>query len=253
MTLPDVFLELPLAHRALHDRARGCVENSLSAITAAIEAGFGIEIDVQLAADGVAMVFHDRDLDRLTSETGPIRTRRSIDLGRIELSGGGEGIPTLENALDAIDGRTPILIEIKDRDETLNADVGPLERAVAGVLAKYEGPSAVMSFNPHSTAMMARLIPELPRGLVTTRFRRADWPLVSAQRRAALTMIADYERVGACFISHRASDLRSPHVARLKAAGAGVLCWTIRTPEAEAEARRIANNITFEGYRPATG
>ncbi|MEM9524845.1 MAG: phosphodiesterase, partial [Pseudomonadota bacterium] len=109
------------------------------------------------------------------------------------------------------------------------------------------------SFNPCSMAMMARLAPGLPRGLVTDRFRRSDWPLVPARRRSELAAIVDYERVDACFVSHDADDLHSPHVARLKTTGAAVLCWTIRTPAAEAEARHIADNITFEGYMPATG
>ena len=95
VTLPDTFLKLPIAHRALHDRAQGRIENSAQAVKAAVAAGYGIEVDLQLSSDGVPMVFHDEALDRLTEESGPIITRTAADLGRIRLKGSADTIPTL--------------------------------------------------------------------------------------------------------------------------------------------------------------
>ena len=248
--LPAAFLDTPIAHRGLHDRGAGRIENSLSAIRAAVERGFGVELDLQVSADGAAMVFHDARLDRLTGETGEVRARDAAELGEITLTGSSDRIPTLEAVLAEVAGRVPLLLEIKDQDGALGENIGPLEAAVARALTDYAGPVAVMSFNPHSVAEMARLAPDIPRGLVTDPFLAADWPDLPQAVGDALREIGDYDRVGACFISHNATDLAGGPVARLKAAGAAVLCWTVRSAEAEAEARRVAGNITFEGYDP---
>lgn len=248
MSLPQAFLERPIAHRAYHDIAAGRPENSIEAIRAAIEAGYGIEIDVQLTADDEALVFHDYDLARLTGETGAVRARTMADLGRLTLLGGTGAPPTLAAALDLVRGRVPVLVEIKDQAGALGGAVGPLEAAVARTLAGYDGPLAVMSFNPHSMAEMARLAPDVPRGLTTAGFDPDHWPDLPADVRERMRTIADYDGTGASFISHEASDLARPRVAELKSGGAGILCWTIRSAEAERVARRIAHNITFEGY-----
>ncbi len=248
--LPEAFLRRPVAHRALHDRAAGRPENSRAAMRAAIDAGYGIEIDVQPSADGVAMVFHDEALDRLTEETGPIRQRDAKTLGQIALKGGDEGIPTLREGLQLVAGRVPLLVEIKDQDGALGPDVGRLERAVAQDLADYAGPVAVMSFNPHSVAAMLRHAPQVPRGLTTCAFDAWSWRVLSAARRNELRAIPDLARVEASFISHEARDLGAPRVAELKASGLPVLCWTIRSAKEEAAARKVADNITFEGYLP---
>ena len=247
--LPDPFLHLPIAHRGLHDVNAGRAENSRAAIRAAIEAGYGIEIDVQLTRDNKAAVFHDYALERLTSEMGPVARRTLAELGTVQLRGGGEGVPGLQEVLEIVAGQAPLLIEIKDPDGALGPDVGPLEMAVSHALEGYGGPVAVMSFNPHSVAALQTLLPDVPRGLVTCAFKAEDWP-VPGPRRMELADIPDYARVGASFISHDAGDLDAPRVADLKGKGANILCWTIRSPEAEAHARRIAENVTFEGYLP---
>src|SRR6056297_1261202 len=113
--LPPGFLARPIAHRGYHDAAAGRIENSRSAFAAAMEAGYGIELDVQLSRDGVAMVFHDTMLDRLTDETGPVRDRGAAALQDIGLTGSRDTIQTLTQVLRAIDGTVPVLVEIKDQ------------------------------------------------------------------------------------------------------------------------------------------
>jgi glycerophosphoryl diester phosphodiesterase len=247
--LPPDFLRIPIAHRALHDRAQGRPENSLAAVRAAVAAGYGIEVDVQLSSDGVAMVFHDEDLDRLTAETGLLAARTAADLGRIRLTDAEDGIPTLADVLRLVGGRVPLLIEIKDQSGNLGSDVGPLERTVAADLAGYGGPVAVMSFNPHSVAAFADAAPDVPRGITTAAYDPEDWRPLPAATCAHLREIPDFDRLDASFISHEAKDLARPRVADLKSRGAAILCWTIRSREAEAAARAIAHNVTFEGYR----
>ncbi|MEX5727497.1 glycerophosphoryl diester phosphodiesterase [Rhodovulum iodosum] len=249
--LPPAFLAAPIAHRALHDRAAGRPENSLAAVRAAVAAGYGIEIDIQPSADGVPMVFHDADLARLTGAAGAVSARPAAELSELPLLGGDEGIPTLEAVLETVAGRVPILIEIKDQDGALGRDVGALERAVAKVLGDYDGDVALMSFNPHSVIALAEAAPDRPRGLTTCAFEAENWPGLPAATRETLRGIPDYDRAGACFISHRWSDLARPRVAELKAQGAAVLCWTVHDEAEEAQAREVAQNITFEGYAPS--
>ncbi len=248
--LDPAFLDRPIAHRALHDRKAGRPENSRAAIREALARGYGIEVDIQPSADQHAMVFHDYDLGRLTGSRGPVRLRSARELGDVRLKGDTEGIPTLAEVLDLVAGRVPLLIEIKDQDLGLGPDIGPLEEAVARVLAGYPGPVAVMSFNPHVVARMAELLPDVPRGLVTSGFPARKWPLVKAERRRELAAIPDIERVGASFISHDRRDLGRARVREIKDGGLPVLTWTVRSPAEEEEARKVADNITFEGYLP---
>lgn len=249
--LPPAFLRLPIAHRALHNRADRRPENSPAAVRAAVAAGYAIEIDLQLSADGVPMVFHDEELDRLTAAKGPLNAHSAAALGQIPLLDADDGIPTLAEVLALIDGRVPLLIEIKDQTLTMGPTDGRLEAATAKALQGYDGPVACMSFNPHSVAHMARLAPHLPRGLTTSAYDPSDWHPLPAATCDRLRDIPDYDATLSSFISHEATDLHRPRVAELQAQGASILCWTIRSPKAEAEARTIAQNITFESYSAA--
>jgi glycerophosphoryl diester phosphodiesterase len=251
VALPPSLIRIPVAHRALHDRAHGVIENSPAAIRAAVAAGYGIEIDVQLSADGQAIVFHDDQLDRLTAKTGWVRDHTAKALGQMVLTGGTDTIPTLPDVLGIIAGQVPLLIEIKDQSLTMTDTDGRLEAAVAAALRNYTGDVAVMSFNPHSIAHMARLAPDVARGITTSAYDPQDWAPLPPAQCDALREIPDYDRVGASFISHEGRDLARPRVADLKAAGAAILCWTIRSPEDEALARHVAQNVTFERYHAA--
>lgn len=245
--LPDIFLDRPITHRALHDVTDGRPENSRAAIRAAIDKGYGIEIDVQLSQDGAAMVFHDYALERLTPEHGALHLRTAESLRSVPLTGGDETIPDLPEILDLVAGQVPLVIEVKDQDGAMGPDVGPLEVSVAHAVSSYSGPLALMSFNPHSVARLVKLCPDIPCGLVTSAYTPEDWPF-SKEICERLRDIPDFDEIGACFISHEVADLSRPRVAELKAKGVPVLCWTVRSPEEEAEARKVAQNITFEGY-----
>lgn len=249
--LPDGFAARPFAHRGLHDRAAGRVENSASAVRAAVEAGYAVEIDVQLAADGAPVVFHDATLDRLTALRGPVREQTAAELGRTALTGGGDVILPLGDVLGLIAGRVPVLVEVKDQSGNLGRTDGRLDVAVAEAVRGYRGPVAVMSFNPDAVRALSGLAPGVPRGLTTCAFAAKSWRDVPAARRARLAAIADYDEVGASFVSHDWRDLNALRVKALKAAGATILCWTIRSAAEERAALRVADAVTFEGYRPA--
>lgn len=167
------------------------------------------------------------------------------------MGGDGEGIPTLAEVLALVQGRAPLLIELKDQHGQMGTTDGRLERAVTQDLTGYGGAVALMSFNPQMVIAMADLLPDTPRGIVTSAYDAGDpdWGLLRPATRDRLRAIPDYAEARASFISHEWRDLARPRVARLQAEGADVLCWTIRNDSDERDARKIAQNITFEGYR----
>lgn len=245
--LSDAFLRAPIAHRGYHGGAGGA-ENSREAIARAVAKGYGIELDLQLSADGQAMVFHDETLARMTGKTGRVIEKSAAELGALQLIGGHSGIPTLAQVLAQVSGDVPLLLEVKDQSGVLGPCDGRLEQEVAALLGTYGGPAAVMSFNPNSVAYLAKLAPGVPRGLTTDDFSSKGWPDVPKERLAYLRRLDQLQELGACFISHDHSDLKGPSVTKARAAGLAVLCWTIETVDQENRARQMADNITFEGY-----
>lgn len=201
------------AHRGLH--GADAVENSPTAFARAIEAGLGIECDVQLSADGRAMVFHDFELERLTEERGPVSGRSSDELSRIALTGSRDTIPTLRQLLDQIGGRVPLLIEIKTRR---NAPIRELSGAVLRDLAGYAGPHAVMSFDPRVGHWFARHAPATVRGLV-----------VSEADSGAVACHLSLWRSQPDFLAYDIRDLPSRFAERQRLRGLPLLTWTVRS------------------------
>lgn len=248
--LPRAFIDRPLAHRGLHNAVKGIIENSLNAFDAAIWHDYGIELDVQISRDGIPVVFHDDDLRRLTCEDGYLADRTAAELATISLKDGAETIPTLAVTLGHIAGRVPVLIEIKDQSVHQRSQLDIAQQVARVVTARPEGEQiAVMSFNPIYIIGLRDLAPGIPRGLTTGPARVfSDLP---EARRAELVNIVHYNAAGASFVSHDREDLDNHRLHKLKAKGASILCWTIRGPEEEAAARKVADNVTFEGYLPA--
>jgi len=249
-SLPTSLLGEPIVHRGMHDVPNGVQENSRPSFERAIKHGFGIELDLQMSSDGEAMVFHDYALDRLTDESGPIQMRTAAELRKVKLKVGSDPILDLPELLQLVNGKVPLLIELKDQDGGAGPNVGRMERRVAELLANYKGDAVVMSFNPHSMAVMSEIAPDIPRGLTTSDFNAEFWPMLPRKRAEELAKIADFDRVGACFISHDHRLLDANPVTALRTRGVPLLCWTVRSLEQEIKARRLADNITFEGYIP---
>ncbi|WBU61572.1 glycerophosphodiester phosphodiesterase family protein [Paracoccus albus] len=248
MALHPDFIRLPIAHRGLH--SDGVPENSLPAFRAAVEAGYGIELDIQPAADGTPMVFHDYDLMRMCDDEGYISDMDLDDLAKAKLLGTEEKIPTLAETLREIAGRVPLLIEIKDQDGRLGTTIGEVHSRVAALLQNYDGPVAVMSFNPNTVAAFGEAAPNVTRGLTSCAFDKNDWPMLDDETRKKLSELRDFERVGAEFASHDWHDLTNPAVEALRSQGVPVLCWTVRSADEAAEARQRADGITFENFVP---
>ena len=244
------FIDGPITHRTLHDVNAGRPENSYEGLDAAIKHGLAVEIDLQLSSDGIPMVFHDYELDRLTAENGLVSDHNALELQKIQLTGGTQTIPRFDEFLAHTAGRIPVLVELKDQDGALGPALSQLESAACEIMRAYDGPIAVMSFNPHMIARCAMLAPDVPRGIVTDPYMATDWPNVTDDRRNELAQIPHYDLINASFISHNRADLSAPRVAELKSQGATIFCWTVRTAAQEASARKIVDSITFEGYMP---
>jgi glycerophosphoryl diester phosphodiesterase len=240
---PSWLTAQPYAHRGLHDAALGVVENTPSAFRAAIDAGYGIECDVQISADGEAMVHHDFILGRLTRGNSRLDERTAADLKSIEYFATADRMPTLGELCDFVAGRVPMLVEIKSR---FDGDTR-LALRTAEVLSGYRGPAATMSFDPAMIAAVREAMPKLPRGLVAMK-RDADSPATATSRRAYLGKLFAARPQ---FLAYRVQDLdtRAPRVAR-GLLRLPLLTWTVRTPEQRQAAALHADQMIFEGFRP---
>lgn len=223
------------AHRGLH--GGDTPENSLSAFSAAITAGLGIECDVQQTADGHAVVFHDWELGRLTGDSGPVAARTAADLAQIALAGGKDRIPALPDLLGAVRGRVPLLIEVKTRRER---EVSALCLAVRRDLEGYAGPVAVMGFDPRAVAWFRRHAPHLVRGLVVTEEGARTF-------RGALRRHLALWQARPDFLAYDVRDLPSAFAAAQRRRGLPLLTWTVRTPALRRRAAEHADAPIAEG------
>ena len=252
MVLPEPLLKIPFAHRGYHDVDRGYPENSLSAVQAAIDAGYGIEIDVQLSSDGEAVVFHDEGLSRLTRMHGFVRERSASTLRRIPLLGGnGEGVPLVTEVLDRVNGRVPLLIELKSIDDESYSSVGRLETAIAHTLKSYVGPVGIMSFSRKSIAAMGAAFASVgfdwPLGLTTSASYFDRWLSEDADLNLAAHMRV-FMDLGVSFLGHESSDLGRSVIQLLRAKRMPVLAWTVTSYQDEHAIWPLCDNIIFEGF-----
>ena len=250
MRAPDWLTARPVAHRGLHDRARGIIENMPAAAQAAIDAHFGIECDIQLTADGEAMVHHDDALGRLTEGSGALLGMAAAELKAVRFKDTSERMMSLGDLCTLVAGQVPLVIEVKshfDGDRKLVA-------RMAEVLASYRGPVVGMSFDPEQVLALRELMPRLPRGIIAERsYEAADWPEATPAQRRGMLHLRHAFRTRPHFVAYCVDELPSPApwIAR-HIFGLPLLTWTVRTPKQRARAARHADQMIFEGFRPGT-
>jgi glycerophosphoryl diester phosphodiesterase len=238
----------PVAHRGLHDATAGIVENTPSAFTAAVAANYAIECDIQLSADGEAMVFHDQTLERLTQGNGRLDAMSAAELKRVPFHATGDRMITLGELCELIARRTALFVEIKSR---FDGDLRLVTRA-ADVLKRYPGHAALMSFDPAPIAALRRLAPHLPRGIVAERrYTHPEWSPLPARTKRALAYFQHALQSRPQFIAYSVRDLPSliPRLAR-NLLRLPLLTWTVRTDADRERAAHYADQIIFEGFRP---
>jgi glycerophosphoryl diester phosphodiesterase len=245
---PDWLTARPVAHRGLHDRARGIVENMPGAALAAIEGNFAIECDVQLTADGEVMVHHDDGLGRLTEGSGSLLGSTASVLKEVRFKDTAERMMSLADLCILVRGRVPIIVEVKSH---FDGDRRLVKR-MAEVLKSYTGPVAGMSFDPDQVMGLREAMPKLPRGIVAqSTYTAADWPDATAAQREGMRHLRHALRTRPHFVAYWVNDLpaAAPSIAR-HVFGLPLLTWTVRTTEQRARAARYADQMIFEGFRP---
>ena len=237
----------PIAHRGLHDEAKGVVENCQKAFAAAIAHGFSIECDLELTKDGEAVVFHDDEVDRLLDGKGAVKNFTSAELKQMNYRMGDDRIQTLGELCEQVAGRVAMVIEIKslwDDDYTLT------DRALK-VLASYKGPYALMSFDPSIVAHLADKAPDVGRGITADRVSDAYYDPLPAAKRISMQKFTHLPQTRPHFASFNFAELPFEPITAFRNAGHPVITWTIRS-EAEAKlAVQHSDQITFEKFIPA--
>jgi len=154
-----------IAHRGMFDTEKGVPENTMAAFRLAVENGYGIETDVHLTRDGEVVICHDGNMKRTYGIDMVIEEHTLRELRECRAIGNGERIPLFSEFLALVDGRVPLVIELKGEKKD-----APLAEAVAKYLRNYKGVYCVESFNPFLVRAFAKAMPEVPRGYLTTRF-----------------------------------------------------------------------------------
>jgi len=247
MDAPGWLTAAPIAHRGLHDAAGGIVENTASAVSAAIAAGYAIEVDLQVAADGEAMVFHDETLDRLTDESGLVAARSAEELRQVSMRDTADKIMTLPGLLQLVAGCSALFLEIKSRWDGTAPLAGPVARALQG----YDGDVAVMSFDPVQVAALKKSVPGRSCGLVGARFdSERDRARMGPLTRFRLANLLPALALRPQFVAYDVRALPTLATRAARALGLPLLTWTVRSEAERTVARAHADQIIFEGYRP---
>lgn len=227
--------ERPIAHRGYHDMNRQVWENTLSAFSRAIEAGFAIECDLHYASDGVPVVFHDDDLQRVCNLPGEVRERTSSELGLLSIGGTKDKIPTLKQLLQLCDGKVPLVLELKGRE----GDDEGFAESVLEALEGYKGHVALMSFDHWLLRDLKALEAPYPVGLTA----EGDKPETFFQHDEAM-------HLGLDFISYFYGHLPNPFITAQRQRGIPVITWTVRDEAARKHTFANADQMTFEGFDP---
>ena len=209
------------AHRGYHDNENGIPENSLLSFEQAIAHGYGIELDVQLSSDGVAMVFHDKDLERVCGVSGAPWDYTAAELKELRLFGTEERIPTLAEALELIDGQVPVLVEYKmDKVDTGVCAAGE------ALLKDYEGEYYMQCFHPLALMWYRKNAPEVARGQLMQDYMKQEQHAGDPVYFLLSRMVANVA-TRPDFISYRYSDEVNVSIRICELLGARMLAWTL--------------------------
>ena len=225
-----------IAHRGLF--CEEAPENTVAAFLRAANNGYAVELDVRRLDDGTLIVFHDETLGRMTNRDGYVSTLKKENLADLFVGKSKEKIPTLQEALDAIGGKVPVLIDVKSKGAT-----GAIENALIEILNKYEGDFAVQSDNPLTLEIFKNNAPHFFRGQVAT--DRPDKSVPFLKRRALANL--KYNKNVSCphFIAYDLRGLPNPYVAKYRKK-VPVIAWTVKSNDDFERIKNFADNIIFE-------
>lgn len=235
------------AHRGLH--GKGVPENTLTAFERAAARGCGIELDVRRTKDGELVIFHDEKLERLCGQKGGVGDYTLSELQTMRLSGSAEHMPTLLEALAAVDGRVPLIVELKSMKPSAQ-----LAAQTAQAMDGYQGAYCVESFNPFLLRWYKRHRPGITRGQLAGDMR--DFAGGSALLRAMNALLKGlFVNVLSRpdFIAYRLGQDTGISCRALRALFKPLwACWTVTTPEALKASGDRYDMWIFEGFEPET-
>lgn len=235
------------AHRGLHNLSEWRPENSLSAFRAAVEHGFGAELDVHLMRDGALCVVHDSDLARVTGRSAVVEELAAADLADFPLLGSGETIPLFEKVLRVFSGKTPLIIELK----THAGNSRELVRAVMERMDRYNGPYCLESFDPHVLWWLKRDYPDVIRGQLSENFVRSAPAHLSPAQRFALTHLLTTPLTQPDFVAYNHIDRDAPALRMMRRLyNVHEVSWTVRDPNRLRELEANGCVVIFEGFVP---
>ncbi len=234
----DSFLiNKPIAHRGIWDDKTA--ENSFSAFNNAILNNVPIEIDLFLTVDNKIVVFHDDSLFRLTGENNNVYDKTLLELNQLKLLNTEEKIMTFTELLDLINGKIPILIEIKNQPNGKK-----LIKILIEILKKYKGEFAIQSFNPFYIKRAKKLAPHYIYGILSDKNYRSKNKISQfIVNNMPLNFLIKPD-----FISVNYDNLP---LKRSKTKNKVVIAWTITGSKAETYSYlNGAHNIIYEGFLP---
>lgn len=233
------------AHRGLH--GNGIPENSMAAFKAALDGGYGIELDVHLLRDGNLAVMHDSLLNRTTGCAGHIEDLTTEQLKDYPLEGTGETIPEFMDVLTLFNGKAPLIIELKPE----NGNQAALAEAVCKMLETYKGVYCIESFDPRCVQWVYKNRPDIIRGFLSENFTRSKNDLPNSLRFLLTHCMTNFLCVPD-FVAYKFADRKDTFSNWLcrnlwKAQG---VSWTLKTKEEYDIAVKEGWLPIFEGFRP---
>lgn len=241
----DAFKDYYFAHRGFYDNKKKCPENSIPAFKKAIELGFGIELDVQKTSDGKLVVFHDASLDRICGKDKLLTECAYKELCSYNLTDTKEKIPTLDMVLKTVNGKVPLIIEIKPE-----GDWKRTTKLLSEKMKKYNGKYCIESFHPLAVALYKKLQPQIPRGqLASDMFKEKDKNNIVIKFLFTNLMLNFLAKPDFIAYNHYYSNNLSYRIIR-KLFSVTNVAWTIKSKEELKKASKIFDIFIFEGFIP---
>ena len=232
------------AHRGFFDNGAGVPENSMTAFRLAVERGYGIETDIHLSRDGVAVLHHDNSLKRICGVDELLREKTAEELGKISLLGTEDTVPRFSDFLRLVDGKVPLVLELKEE----NGNSAALVKRVIRELEGYTGPYCIESFDPRVLYQLRKQAPHVIRGQLAGRMHRGD-KLSTRLTDFALSRLLFNVIARPDFVAYRYGD-RDIKAFRLctSVLGATRVYWTLRSREEYDGAVADGGAPIFEGF-----
>ena len=239
------FMNVHYAHRGLHDNKTEAPENSMAAFRKAVDAGYGIELDVQLTKDRIPVVFHDETLQRVCKVSGNVRDYTYEELKTCSLCNSEEKIPLFVDVLKMVDGKVPLIVEIKSYE-----NASEVCTAVDAVLSEYQGIYCMESFHPFAVHWYRKNRPQVLRGQLSSNFNKPGKCEPFTQWLVHYLLLNVLGRPDFIAYNHKYKHNISRVICRYLFRAISV-AYTIKSPEELEKNKKSFDLFIFEGFIPS--